>query len=216
MNILISPSILAADFTKLREEIEETEKAGADFLHLDIMDGVFVSNLTFGPPIVEAIRRMTRLSLEAHLMIIEPYKYIDDFSKAGADTIIFHIESNSHPLRTIDRIRKNKKKAGLALNPDTPPEKIFPFLSYLDIVLVMTVSPGFCGQRLKEEALSKIPIFVKKRKEMGLNFYIEVDGGIKPKISKKLKKLGADILVSASYFFSPGGKKEKIQALKNK
>ena len=205
---------MSADFTRLREEIRSVEEAGADFLHLDVMDGCFVPNITFGPLIVRAIRKMTNLPLDAHLMIINPLKYIKDFAEAGSDIIVFHIEARSPIEETIREIRKFGKKAGIAINPPTPLERIENYLHLIDWVLVMSVNPGFAGQKFIEDVLPKVEKLTKLRKEKNLKFTLAIDGGINDITAEKAKKAGADVLVSASYIFNAADRKAAINHLK--
>ncbi len=212
----IAPSLLSCDFTNLKEEIAAIEKAGAHLLHLDVMDGHFVPNLTIGPFIVEAIRRCTKLPLDVHLMVEEPQKYIDPFIKAGANMISFHQEVVSAPQKLFDSIKGRGCKTGLALNPDTPLEKIKSFLPHLDFVLVMSVHPGFGGQKFIETSVSKIQELQKWRTTHHLSFEIEVDGGIKTENIDQVAKAGANIFVSGSGIFKTPDYQKTISAMKAK
>lgn len=212
----IAPSLLSCDFTRLKEEIKAVESAGAHLLHLDVMDGHFVPNLTIGPFIVEAIRRCTKLPLDVHLMIEEPQKYIEPFIKAGANMISFHQEVTEAPQALFDVIRGQGLKAGLALNPDTPLEKIKNFLPQLDFVLVMSVHPGFGGQKFIETSVSKIQELKKWRDAQKLSFEIEVDGGIKVENIDRVAKAGANIFVSGSGIFKTPDYQKTISQMKAK
>ncbi len=210
----IVPSLLSADFTRLQAEIEAVQQAGATRLHLDIMDGHFVPNITLGPFIVEAIRRITDLHLESHLMIQNPHKYIDAFIKAGSDTVIVHIEASHDPQRDIKYIKKQDVRAGLVLNPPTDFAQIEPYLSSIDHLLVMTVHPGFGGQTMITEALQKVrlarPFAVKN------NFPIEVDGGINRANVRQVVAAGSDLLVAGSAVFSGGNPQSNYENLSRK
>ena len=190
--MLIAPSMLSSDFSKLGEETIRMERAGADWIHLDVMDAHFVPNLTFGAPIVGAIRRYTKLPFDVHLMISEPLRYVDDFLKAGADIISFHLEAESSVHETIRAIREGGAKPAVAIKPKTPVEAVLPFLDELDMVLVMTVEPGFGGQSFMEPMMDK----VRSLKSRGV--FVEVDGGINPVTAKKVVEAGANVLVAGS------------------
>jgi len=199
---MIAPSILSADFLKLGEEIQAAEAAGADMLHIDIMDGHFVPNITIGPFIVESIRKITSLPLDVHLMIEEPDKYLRDFIKAGADYLTVHYEASVHLHRTVQWIKESGVKAGVSLNPATPVWNLEHILPYTDIALLMSVNPGFGGQEFIPEVIEKIKILKKLLREKGLSTLIEVDGGVKIENAPEIISAGADILVMGSAFFN--------------
>lgn len=205
--LLISPSILSADFAALGEEIRQVEKAGCDMLHVDVMDGHFVPNLTIGPPVVAAIRKVTKLPLDVHLMIDEPSRYIADFRKAGSDIITIHVEAPGNVQATLDQIKKSGAKPGLSLRPKTSIEKIYPFLSSVDLVLVMTVEPGFGGQ-------SFMPDMMEKVKQLKTRFAgdISVDGGINPETAAIALRAGANVLVAGTAIFA---QKDRAAAMKH-
>ncbi|MCM8804701.1 MAG: ribulose-phosphate 3-epimerase [Candidatus Omnitrophica bacterium] len=212
--IKIAPSLLSADFSKLGEEVEKITKAGADLIHFDVMDGHFVPNLTFGPMILESIRKYSNLPFEAHLMITNPERYWKKFADAGADIIGIHIECELDHISIIKEIQKYGKKACIVINPPTPVEKIYPFLEIIDMVLIMTVNPGFGGQKFIYQVVEKIKKVTKYREEKRLKFEIEVDGGINDQTSKIAIENGADILVAGNYIFSGKDYKERIDSLR--
>ena len=212
--VLVAPSILSADFSKLREEIKAVEMAGADWIHIDVMDGHFVPNLTIGPVVVKSIRKTTSLPFDVHLMISNPEKYIERFVDAGADILTVHIETVENPLETIKKIRDLGCKAGLTLNPDTPFKKISEFVPEVDLVLIMTVYPGFSGQKFKEEVIPKISEARKKIDSIGKDIYLEVDGGINDKTSILAKNAGADVLVAGNHVFKSKNYEKAISLLK--
>ncbi len=210
--IKIAPSILSADFSRLGEEIKAVEAAGADIIHIDVMDGHFVPNITIGPLIVEAARRSTKLPLDVHLMITNPELYVADFAKAGADYITVHAETGFHLNRLVQSIKEHKGvKAAVALNPATPLACLDYILPDLDMVLIMSVNPGFGGQAFIPSALDKVAKVRKRIDELGLKTEIEVDGGVKPSNAADVIKAGADILVAGSAVF---GSKDYAAAIK--
>jgi ribulose-phosphate 3-epimerase len=198
---MIAPSILSADFTRLGEEIRAVEAAGADWIHADIMDGHFVPNITFGPMVVEAVRRVTRLPIDVHLMISEPERYIADFAKAGADYISVHVETCIHLHRTVQLIRDAGARPGVVLNPATPLEALQWILEYADLVLVMSVNPGFGGQAFIANSIEKIQRLRQMIMEKRLTTLIEIDGGVSDKTIGNIAAAGADVFVAGSAIF---------------
>jgi ribulose-phosphate 3-epimerase len=196
----IVPSLLSADFSKLEEEIRSVEKAGATKLHLDIMDGHFVPNITFGPIIIKAIRKLTHLHLETHLMIQAADKYLDNFIDAGSDTVLIHIESTQNVTRDLNHIRSRGKKAGLVINPPTPFSALEKYMNQIDHLLIMTVNPGFGGQAMIPETLKKVTQAQNYQKNE--NFLIEIDGGVNLETLPKAASTGVDLLVAGSAVFS--------------
>lgn len=211
----IAPSILAADFTRLGEQVEAVATAGADRLHMDIMDGLFVPNISFGPLVLQALSKVTKLPLETHLMIDQPDRYLEDFAKAGASCLIVHTEGANHLHRTLERIRALGLKAGVAINPATPSLILDPILDMVDLVLVMTVNPGFGGQKFLDRTLPKITEIRKRIDHLGLKTELEVDGGIDPTTAPKALSAGATVLVAGSAVFgSPLGIAKAMELLK--
>lgn len=213
--MLIAPSILSSDFSKLEEEIKAVEKAGADLLHLDVMDGHFVPNITFGAPVIKSIRKCTKLPFDVHLMIENPEKYIDDFLSSGADILTFHIESTEKVLENISKIKKSGKKVGISLKPKTDLNEILPFLDKIDVVLVMSVEPGFSGQKFIPYTVEKIKKLRKVMDERNLSTTIEVDGGINPETVNIVKEAGAEICVAGDSVFKSQNYTNSINLLKN-
>ena len=211
----IAPSILSADFAKLGEEIIDVEKGGADYIHVDVMDGHFVPNITIGPLIVDAIKPVTSLPLDVHLMIENPDPYIPVFAEAGAAIITVHQEACTHLHRTLQLIRANDVKPGVVINPATPVEMLKPILNEVELILIMTVNPGFGGQSFIHEAVEKIEKLSMWRKEFNLDFEIEVDGGVNPETAKLCTDAGADVLVAGSAVFGQADRREAIQAIRN-
>ncbi len=214
--IQISPSILSADFSKLGDEIKRLEKGGADMIHVDVMDGHFVPNLTIGPPVIKNLRKYTNLPFDVHLMISPVHKYIKDYADAGADIITIHPEATDNLKDSINHIRNLKKKVGVSLNPDTEINKIENLLNEIDLVLIMSVFPGFGGQKFMPEVIEKIQNLKKLKKEKKLNFDIEVDGGINFENKQLVIEAGANILVSGTTIFKEnnGDIKKNIDFLK--
>jgi len=215
-SIEIAPSILSADFGQLGSEIKKLEKAGADMIHIDVMDGHFVPNLTVGPPVIKALRKYTKLPFDVHLMISPVHKYIKDYAESGADIITIHPEATDDLKLSINLIKKLNKKVGLSLNPDTPIDKIKKFLSSIDLVLIMSVYPGFGGQKFIPNVIDKIKELKNIKKKQNMKFDIEVDGGINFDNSKLLIEAGANILVSGTTIFknNNGNIKKNIETLK--
>ena len=210
--VKVAPSILSADFSRLGEEIKAVEDAGADLIHVDVMDGHFVPNITIGPPVIAAIRKVTRLPLDVHLMITNPEAYITDFVKAGADTITVHVETPYHLNRLIQTIKEHRGvRAAVSLNPATPLTSLEYILGDIDMVLIMSVNPGFGGQAFIPSALQKIAQLRKRIDELKLSAEIEVDGGVKPENAKTIINAGADILVAGSAIF---GQKDYAAAIR--
>jgi ribulose-phosphate 3-epimerase len=213
---MIAPSILSADFTRLGEEIRAVEAAGADWIHADIMDGHFVPNITFGPMVVEAVRRVTRLPIDVHLMISEPERYIADFAKAGADYISVHVETCIHLHRTVQLIRDAGARPGVVLNPATPLEALQWILEYADLVLVMSVNPGFGGQAFIANSIEKIQRLRQMIMEKRLTTLIEIDGGVSDKTIGNIAAAGADVFVAGSAIFGSRDYATAIRGLRAK
>ena len=214
--IKISPSILSADFSKLGNEIQDLEKAKADLIHIDVMDGHFVPNITIGPEVITKLRKYTSLPFDVHLMISPVHNFIKNFAEAGSDIITIHPEATNDLLSSIKKIKSFNKKAGVSLNPETPVEKVLPVLKLIDLVLVMSVNPGFGGQKFIKDTLDKVKILRKEIDTLKLKTQIEIDGGINFENAIMAKEAGVDILVSGTTIFKENGGnlKKNIQLLR--
>lgn len=215
MEIFIAPSILAGDFAKMGEEVKRMQDNGADMIHYDVMDGVFVPNITFGPQMLKAIRPYTTLPLDVHLMITEPIRYIKQFAQSGADYITVHYEACKDLKATLESIKNEGVKVGLSISPDTPASVVAPYVNDCDMILVMSVYPGFGGQKFIEGSLEKIKEISEYVKESGKDIRIEVDGGINTSTASLVKQAGADTLVAGSAVFNAPSPKDMIATLKN-
>ena len=216
MSVLISPSILSADFGQLGAEIADAERAGADWIHADIMDGRFVPNITFGPVVIRAVKQLTRLPVDVHLMIVEPERYVEAFAEAGADIITVHAEACIHLQRTLSQIRALGKKAGVSFNPSTSIETLDYLMDDVDLVLVMSVNPGFSGQRFLPSQLEKIANVAERVRLHGGDIRIQVDGGVGPQNIERIVNAGADVVVAGSAVFGQSDRKEAIRALRQR
>ena len=210
-------SILSADFTKLGKEIEEIRDGGADYIHFDVMDGVFVPNISIGIPVLSSVRNFTDMFLDVHLMIDKPVRYAEAFCKAGADLVMFHVEADSYQniSEAIDIVKANGKKVGLSVKPKTPAEVLYPFIDRLDMALVMTVEPGFGGQKFMHDQLPKITELRREIDRRGIECELEVDGGVDPVTAKLVKDAGANVLVAGSAVFKSPDRAAQIAAIRN-
>ena len=214
--VKIAPSILSADFCRLGAEVEDIRRGGADYVHVDVMDGIFVPNISIGIPVVKSLRNSTDMFLDVHLMIDRPHRYVEEFCKAGADLVVFHVEADQPQdlLAAIATVKAMGKKVGLSVKPKTPAEVLRPYLDQLDLVLVMTVEPGFGGQSFMHDMLPKIAALRQMIDEMNPGCELEVDGGVDPNAARLCKQAGADVLVAGSAVFKKPDRAEAIRAIR--
>jgi len=212
----VAPSILSADFARLGEEVNDVVNAGADYIHVDVMDGHFVPNISIGIPVLKSLRKATGAFLDVHLMIDKPIRYVEDFCDAGADLVNIHFEADrrENNIRAIELIRQRGKKVGITIKPATSAEEILDFLPLVDLVLIMTVEPGFGGQSFMTEQLEKISFLSAKIRELGLNCELEADGGVNGETAQLLKKAGCTVAVAGSYVFGANDRKAAIDSIK--
>jgi ribulose-phosphate 3-epimerase len=215
MSILVAPSILAADFANLERDVKMINSSEADWIHVDVMDGVFVPNISFGMPVIEAIKRHATKPLDVHLMIVQPERYIETFRKIGADVITVHIEACTHLHRTIQQIHATGAQAGVALNPHTPINSLYDIIGDIDLVCLMSVNPGFGGQKFIERTFSKVKVLKQMIQQVGSKAKIEIDGGVNSENAPQLMTAGADVLVAGNFVFSSPNPGEVISRLKN-
>lgn len=211
----IAPSILSADFGRLREDVVDIIEKGADYIHIDMMDGRFVPNISFGPMVMQSIRDVSDVTFDCHMMIQDPEKYIPAVAAAGADIITIHVEATQHIHSALQSIKSLGKKVGVTLNPGTPIEVLDPVLEMADLVLVMSVNPGFGGQAFIESSLEKIQYLARVREEKGYHYEIEVDGGVNEETGRRCREAGADVLVAGSYIFKHQDRREAMESLRD-
>ncbi len=215
LNIKVSPSLLSCDFLHLGEEIKRAEASGGDMLHFDVMDGMFVNNISFGVPLLKAVKKISSVPLDVHLMISEPIRYIKSFADAGADIITFHIEACSDVVSTIDEVKKCGKKVGISVKPSTPINEVFKYIELVDMVLIMTVEPGFGGQSFIDDTVDKIKFLKKYCMELNQVVDIQVDGGINDNTLSTVIEAGANVIVSGSYLFGAKDMSKEIAKIKS-